>query len=430
MSNLFLLSFMFTTSTFLSPVWAEESPGESHLHIESIECRGNIRTECLSITADLFLSPGDALNEDEVENAKLRLASRTHFKNVAIRLEKGTERQKVRVVIEVEESNPIMTEVTAGANSYSARGGHLGSHLGSRVAHTNLFGKGKILAAEVEAEDLYSSDPQTQPNGFQLPTKELSKAARIQYADPNLFGGKEWFLNAVLETNRYSYLFDVDGKEEGGDDTFGIDVGRRIGDFSYLALHTLVNLSDNSCCASATMSDGSEPRTENKTSWVSPEFGFKYGWNSENDAYFPTQGSRFGLSMNWRSFQDSSSVANHSKFTVQTGYQNTWRGSDGAIWSFKFGNAPRSAFCKELVPNNGISLGYARDFKNIAVLDSIEKGRWYLDGGVGGFGYATSQGLSLPPQLKTGLRLQTKNFGIIDLYALVQGDSPRIGGEL
>ncbi len=49
------------------------------LIVEDIRCKGNALTRCAYIRGFLHLSAGDALSEDEIQNAKLRLSSLPGF---------------------------------------------------------------------------------------------------------------------------------------------------------------------------------------------------------------------------------------------------------------------------------------------------------------------------------------------------------------
>src|SRR5579862_6171375 len=52
-----------------------ESPERTALIVEDIRCKGSALTKCSFIRSFLHISAGDPLNEDEIQNAKLRLSS-------------------------------------------------------------------------------------------------------------------------------------------------------------------------------------------------------------------------------------------------------------------------------------------------------------------------------------------------------------------
>src|SRR5689334_16907522 len=89
-------------------------PADPPLIVESLECRGNVTTSCRFILGQLYLAEGDRLDEEEIQNAKLRLLWLRNFSAVSIYLEKGSERGRARVVVEVVEASAVNKELTYG----------------------------------------------------------------------------------------------------------------------------------------------------------------------------------------------------------------------------------------------------------------------------------------------------------------------------
>ena len=89
------------------------------LIIEDFSCRGNAATSCDFILGHVYLAPGDVVDEEELGNARLRLASLPSFHSVQIYLEKGSARGRVRVVIEVTEADPYAANGSRAARSAS-----------------------------------------------------------------------------------------------------------------------------------------------------------------------------------------------------------------------------------------------------------------------------------------------------------------------
>src|SRR3569833_3033626 len=84
------------------------------LIVDDIVCRGNLTTSCKFIRGHMFLRAGESLDENEIGNATLRLSWLSNFRSVAIHLEKGSQRGRVIVVIQVAEADPIATAFSAG----------------------------------------------------------------------------------------------------------------------------------------------------------------------------------------------------------------------------------------------------------------------------------------------------------------------------
>jgi len=90
-----------TTSCF-----ARGPDRDTELVVQDIQCRGNVSTACSFIRGHLYLAVGGQLDEGEVEDAKLRLSALPNFKTVDIHLEKGSQKGRVIVVIDVTEASP------------------------------------------------------------------------------------------------------------------------------------------------------------------------------------------------------------------------------------------------------------------------------------------------------------------------------------
>lgn len=88
-----------------------ESPEGTGLTVEDIRCKGNASTKCSFILGFLHLSAGDPLNEEEIQNAKLRLSSLPDFVSVQIYLDKGSAKGRAIVVIEVVETDRVENEI-------------------------------------------------------------------------------------------------------------------------------------------------------------------------------------------------------------------------------------------------------------------------------------------------------------------------------
>src|SRR5262245_60743548 len=151
------------------------------LTVEDLACRGNDTVSCTFILGQVYLSPGDPVDEEEIENARLRLSVLRNFSSVSIYLEKGSERGKARVIVEVVERSPINTESAFGLLAFSP---DIYQFTGLRLTHTNLFGTGKLFDARASEYWRVSGDRH----------EARSTAARVAYVDPHLFDSKRTFM--------------------------------------------------------------------------------------------------------------------------------------------------------------------------------------------------------------------------------------------
>jgi len=236
------LAAIICTHFVLSSASAQEGP--ETWTIEKIECAGNEITSCSIIENDIYLRAGDKVNEEELENARLRLKTMGLFYDVQISLKKGEMRGQVIVLVQVQERSA--NYVNLGVDTTLRRYGIEGNSATVGVGNRNLFGLGKKLEAAIAGG-----------------TNNSSKRANLNYQDPNLFGSSKYFADIFLSSQKY-------GETEFN--TFGAYVGRRIFDFSYIRVgtHGIFNSG-------------------------SPAANIEYGWNTQDDIYFPTSGSNFTL---------------------------------------------------------------------------------------------------------------------------------------
>ena len=114
-----------------------DSKEDSRLIVEDMRCRGNAVTSCPFILGYLHLVPGERLNEDEIQDAKLRLSSLPNFVSVDIYLEKGSEKGRAVVIVDVVEADSVQNEFIAGT---SARLSSYSQTIEGRMADRDVFG--------------------------------------------------------------------------------------------------------------------------------------------------------------------------------------------------------------------------------------------------------------------------------------------------
>lgn len=379
-----------------------QAAADSPLVIEDLQCRGNTATSCAYILSYMYLSAGNAVDEEEIRNAQFRLSALPNFTSVRIFLEKGSERGKAILVVEVAEANPLFTEALAGIAN---RGAHA---LAFRIGHQNLFGSGERLE--------FTASARIPVDG---PTERDSTVLRLQYIDPTLFGAERWFFSAsaLHFDGRFDTRFgDVLKTDETGLD---ISIGRRLFDFSYVSLGYRY-LFDGSFDTTFVRDDGFVEVDRND---YSRQILFEYGWNSEDDPYFPTQGGRLSASLafaltDMRTSNDPDFDPDDEAFgLVELGYRHTWRFAEDNYLRLEIGAAPGTESRPSLEEDDGLTLAYERTLPARGLFSGIERGRWYVEAKY--ISFAISEGSSIHEVgLKAGLRLDTKRFGIVELYLL------------
>lgn len=365
------------------------------LTIDEISCRGNVVTTCDFILGHLYLAAGDVLDEDEIGNARLRLMSLPSFQSVDIYLEKGSVRDRVRVVIDVVEADPDAREWLSGT---SWRVGSLSQLLAGRFTRQNVFGPGKLLDVSLLAFEPVSGRVRRE------------YAARAQYVDPHWLGSKRSYLIAGVSGGQSEYQM-VDWHRYRVENA-GLDVavGRRIFDFSHLSLSYRYNayIETERTTLETTATTFSIVREQD--SLDNHVLGLSYGWNSEDDPYFPTLGSRASLSWLW--------VSSGNDLVLDGGFRKTWTTESGTSWRVQIEDTPGTEYRAQIDENFEWMAGFARPIAGSAD-GEIRRGRWYIDAGYtpqgGGYYHRSELGL------KIGVRLETRSFGLVELYVIGSG---------
>jgi outer membrane protein assembly factor BamA len=361
---------------------------------QDVRCRGNQATSCEFIRSHLHLSAGDVLSEDEVRNAELRLASLRNFESVSIHLEKGTARDSAIVVIDVTEASPIATELLVGM---SARLESIRQVVAARIAHQNLFGAGKVADITVLAVTPYGGD-----------AVQEDYDVTLRYADPNLFGSARYFAVASVgwQNDRHRDVHGNFSDFEGMQ--LDLRVGRRLGDFSYVTLGVAYR-PDVDWIFGDWKRDGEFEITQRGS-----DYGFNiiYGWNSEDDLYFPTTGSSFHIGAGW----DFGSGSPASRSHIQ--YRKTWPLAHG-LFAVKIGGGPSPEYRTSFEESQLLALNYSRALQTSA---SLSRGRWYVEPGFGWRGRNAKGDVIYEIGFKAGVRLEMYGWGIIDLYVMGSQD--------
>jgi hypothetical protein len=386
---------------------AAQPTTDAPLLIEELECRGNAHTSCAYILSYLYLSTGSEVDEEEIRNAKFRLSALPNFTSVRIFLEKGSERGKANLIVEVAEANPLFSEAIAGLANQRA------NVLALRVGHQNLFGAGERL--ELTASAMI-------PAGG--PVEREAEQLRLQYIDPTVFGSERYFFTAGVGhfRNRFASEFgdDLDTHESGID----FMLGRRLWDFSYLAVGYRY-LFTGSFDSRVVRSDGFTEITLNE---YSNAFLLDYGWNSEDDPYFPSRGGRLRVSL-VLPYTDAR-FSNHDPQDIAgppipvdndllgrfvLGYRHTWTFAARNYIHVRLGATPGTESSGALDDDSGFTLGYERALPSNAVWSGIERGRWYVH--IKDFQWSVQHGHSIKESgLRVGVRLDTGRFGFVELY--------------
>ncbi len=292
----------------LIPLSCPAAAQSARLTVEDLRCKGNESTSCRFILGYLYLSAGDRVNEEEIQNAQLRLSWLRIFETVDIHLEKGSRKGNAIVVVEVKEASPITKVVSLGTEAHLSS---VSQVLSANVSDYNLLGTGEILGLQV-LERIPIAGPTQREN-----------ALRLSYLDPQLFDSKRFFLAAGLTQADLHY------ESENGDLSearlFGADVsvGRRIADFSYFTAGFQYRPSVDVLTRLRQANGGFDTTIEASHAVVL----LGYGWNS-SDPIFPTQGSQLRINLAKGLTDTHTDVAYY--------FRKTWRLGEDGFWKSPF----------------------------------------------------------------------------------------------
>ena len=355
-----------------APAFARDVSRPS-LTVESLRCEGNVSTSCRFILSYLYLKAGDHVEDEEIQDAKLRLSWLRNFKSVDIHLEKGSRRDNVVIVVTVVEAKTAVTAASVGA---SIIGNSESAVYSAHLSDYDILGTGRTLNFDFETR--VPAGGLTQEDAY----------ARIQYVDPALLGSTHYFLDGEVTYRDAQYAFTEGENFQERTWTTGVSVGRRFGQFAYIGVgyeyrpvsHVLCNIQEGK---------QSFPNRSGSRQGATVSLG----WNAD-DPVFPIGGPV----LNAKYAEAVSGCGN-----VAADFRYTW--PVGAGYITLHAQYPTS-----------VGVAYAQDFTLAGTAGEVSRARWYVEPGVWSFGYSTDQELAQGVGIRGGVRFDTKAFGIVDLY--------------
>jgi outer membrane protein assembly factor BamA len=329
----------------------------------------------------VYLNVGDPVDEREIREASLRLSWVRNFDSVFIYLEKGTARGRAVVIVEVTEARPLEYQASLGLFS---KAGDVGANVGAGFTHYNLFGKGRIL-------DFHAG-------GFGNVDGEVAhgKGASVAYIDPHLFGTKRFFMQAGVgyqsQHNEFENgdLVDVEALR------IGLSYGLRLWSFSYITagyqLRPVTDIFVRRQQRDGTV-DVSTPRNHG-----GPMASF--GWNTQDDSYFPTRGSQlsFGYFRNFAGRDD-----------YNFSYRKNWRMGGEGVWTFA------------IDPDATLIASYSRMIDLQGRFKDVRRARWRIGPFVRPL-YNNPDGSHVREIGVSGsLLMETRSFGIVSFSLFGSG---------
>jgi outer membrane protein assembly factor BamA len=361
---------------------------EPPLIVERFVCRGNASTSCEFILGHVYLDVGDALDERELREANLRLSTVRNFESVSIYLEKGSQRGRVTVVVEVREADPLEYNAAFGLSS---RFGNFGINAAGGVTHRNLFGKGKILNFNAGAYGNLNGDT------------AWGHAAGIHYIDPHLFDTKRFYLQASAGYQKQRSEIENGDRFEADVISAHLALGVRLWSFSYLS-------GGYQWRPKTDLFATRQQRDGTVEVYVPRNHGgpiARFGWNTEDNPVFPTRGSdlQFGY---FRSF------AGRDEYSFS--YRKHWRMGGEGVWTFGLGE------------DAALSLSYSRMANLGRLFPDVRRARWEI-GPLFRPYYNLPDGTTVwEAGVSASLRFETKKLGIVSFSLFGSGTLKDGGG--
>jgi hypothetical protein len=113
---------------------------------------------------------------------------------------------------------------------------------------------------------------------------------------------------------------------------------------------------------------------------------------------------------------------------VSVRFRKTWSSSPDSAWTVQVGGTPGSQYRASLDESQDFSIAYGHKISASDSFGGIRQGRWYVEPGASYYGTSAYGRPQIEWGLKAGIRLDTKAFGVVDLY-VIGSISGQLGGK-
>lgn len=369
-----------------STVLGESGP----IHIEKFECEGHSKTACEYIVDQISLREGEEVSDEKVREAKLRLQLLGQFDEVDIRLAKGSGVGKALLVISVREHSSYTFNASTGVvrpwRSFYGIADVTG-------ADRNFSGHGDSLSLRLRTN--YQDQPNDYAQSFDLLTRVNQEfLSRIEYIRPAFLVPRMYLVSGVGFGTKDSNLSDRGNRWS--NEWSDIALGYKVFDYSSVAIGYRYFWHGNH----------SNPFVQ-------------YGWDSQDNPNFPTQGSRFQLAFDFNS--GAFARYDNSKLwstTLNLSYLKHWQLAEGHILSLRIGDFRANDPAFEMREDWALSLRYTNYFKRHATGSGIQNAAFYIEPGFFQTGGATR--FADQAGVKVGATIQT-SFAVFNVFAIASG---------
>lgn len=250
---------------------------QTDIFIEEIRLKDETRVSLEIVLSESRLNPGRIYTEQELLEAVQRLNRLTFIRYAEFSLEKGSERGKYVLVIELHESTPFFLSLHTQKNYQE---GQTWEYEQTHIGYRHFLGKSGMVYLALDPGDVVF-DQQAKPTGYTF------GYSRFNLFNRNLFAGaqltlfedyvseQEAFRGTFYRKLRENYQFDLNlSVPVGRDQWLKFDYSRQQADYS-----------------SVIISDSGEeinPYRDFSRSWI---FNLSWEHNTTNDNVVPTRGN-------------------------------------------------------------------------------------------------------------------------------------------
>jgi outer membrane protein assembly factor BamA len=365
---------------------------EAALVVQDISCEGNFATSCDYIRRQVDIKPGMAVDEARIQDARLRLGLLPNFTSVDVRLEKGSRRGLAILVIQVTEPASLNKGFALGS---AWRFGGLTETLAARVSDRNLFGTGKSLEL-----DIIGSVPVSGPTARE-------SLVRLQYLDPHLFGSTHYLLTAGALYVDADYGYDNGDRYDIRASALNLAIWRRFGASSFLALS--FRSLPSSSVFDLYRNSGGGTTLINRTPHNATQL--VYAFVTEDDANFPTHG--------WATQLFLGRDVTGGLLFAGAEVRGTWSVGTESFLTMQLRREPDIQLRASYLDEPSLSLTFSHSLSFMR--DSSLRARWSIGPGLSWYGFTASGARLYEAGVRAGVRLETKSFGIVSFYAVIDG---------
>jgi len=176
------------------------------VHVERITVRGNTKTRDKVMRREMEIEEGDLFSETKLEESRRRIIALGYFERVDFSTEEGSERDKIRVNIEVVERPTGTFQVGAGFSSIES------FIATAQVQQANLFGTGQSLSLQAQVSGLRQLvnlrfyEPYFFDSDFSLSVKLYDQLRIYNDFSQTSLGGSATFGYALVRPHTFASL--------------------------------------------------------------------------------------------------------------------------------------------------------------------------------------------------------------------------------